>query len=68
MHSIEFSADGKKIVTTSEDGVVLLYDIIFIDDFLKSDHLAPLTKEQKEKYGIEEESWVSKLINKIFSD
>ena len=52
--SVAFSPDGQSIVTGSWNQNARLWDVPMpLDEFLESGWLAPLTTEQKKKYGIE---------------
>ena len=51
--SAVFSPDGKTILTSSQDGTARLWKMVTLEAFLKSDHIAPFTRAQREKYGID---------------
>lgn len=51
--SVEFSPDGKMILTGSGDKTARLWDIIVPENRVIRKNIEQLSKEQKKKYGID---------------
>ena len=54
VYNVAFTSNGATILTNSDSGI-RLWNVVTLDNFLKSDHLAPLEKllltdQQKKKY------------------
>jgi hypothetical protein len=52
---VTFSLDGRSILTGSRNGIIRLWEIMTVEDFLKKDNFEKLTPEQKKEYMIKEE-------------
>ena len=58
VYNVAFTSNGATILTNSDySGIRLWRNVVTLDNFLKSDHLAPLEKllltdQQKKKYGV----------------
>jgi WD40 repeat protein len=53
--SVTFSLDGSSILTGSCNGIIRLWKIMTVEDFLKKELCQPLTEEQKKEYMIKKD-------------